>query len=527
MGAMATARSDAGPRLQTGPSGSGNAHYNLKRFLSSMAVALAALLACPAWSAKWDFVPTLSVVETYTDNVSLTSDAAKQSDWVTQVIPGISIAATGARLRFKASYAPEVTYYGQGHQDNQVYQRLNATGNAELATQLLFVDVGANVDQYNVSLQGPLTTNNVNTTGNRTTATTVFVSPYLIHDFGSAVRAEARFTYSVANSDDTAELSNSVGNRVNLRLASGPGYKLLTWDLAYRNENIDYETGQNTDIEVTTLNARRLITPTVGLLAQGGYEYYKTGLIPSTEGPSWSAGLDWAPSPRTRLAATAGQRFYGDAYSFDFRHRSRLTTWSAGYSQNVTTTRSEFFIPATSSTAGYLDTLFSSRFPDPVARRKAVEEFIARTGLPPSLGAPINIFSNQLFLVKTWNASAGIAGVRNVLIANVFGQTTEGLVGNLVLPTAPNTSIQTGTSILWNWRMTARNAWNLAAAYRRNESPNTGEIGYLTHVTMGLNRQFQPRLSGSLHYRFQQNDSNFSASNYTENAVFATLRLGF
>ncbi len=496
------------------------------RFLS-LSAALPVLLSCPAWGAKWEVVPTLSLVETYTDNLSLTPDAAKQSDWVTQVIPGISIAATGARLKLNATYTPEVTYYARGMRDNQVFHRGNATGSAELAKQLLFFDAGAKVDQYDVSVQGPLTTTNVNTTGNRATVGTYFVSPYLRRDFGSAVQAEARFTYSVVDSDDTSSLSNSVADRINLRLASGSAYKVLTWDLAYSKETIDYETGADADIEVSNLNVRRLITPTVGLLAQGGYEYYKRGLIPPTEGPSWSAGLEWTPSPRTHLAATAGERFFGNAYSLGFRHRTRLTTWSAGYSENVTTTRSEFFVPATTSTAGYLDTLFSSRFPDPLARQKAVEEFIARTGLPPSLSAPINIFTTQLFLVKSWNASAGILGVSNVLIANVFGSTSEGLAGDLVLPTAPNASIQTGTSLLWNWRVTARNAWNLAAAYRRNESPNTGEIAYLTNVTMGLTRQFQPRLSGSLNYRRQQNDSNFAGSDYTENAVSATLRMRF
>jgi uncharacterized protein (PEP-CTERM system associated) len=100
------------------------------------------------------------------------------------------------------------------------------------------------------------------------------------------------------------------------------------------------------------------------------------------------------------------------------------------------------------------------------------------------------------------------------------------LAGDFVLPTAPNTSIQTGMSLLWNWRMTPLTAWNLAAAYRRNESPNTGEIAHLTDVTMGPTRQFQPRLSGSLNYRFRNNDSNFSGSEYTENAVVATLRFG-
>lgn len=494
------------------------------RFLS-MPAALSALLVCPAKAAQWVIVPTLSVVETYTDNLSLTP--VKQSDWVTQVIPGISIAATGARLKFNATYAPEAIYYARATQNNDVFQRGNALGTAELAKKLLFVDAGTRVDQYNVSLQGPLTTTNVNTTGNRSTVTTYFVGPYLQRDFGSDFRAEARITYSVVRSDDTASLDNSVSNRINLRLASGPAYKLLTWDLAYSKESIDYETRGDTDIEVSNLNVRRLITPTVGVLARGGYEYYKSGIIPATEGPSWSAGLEWVPSPRTRLAATAGQRFYGNTYALDFRHRTRLTTWSAGYSENITTSRSEFFIPATTSTAGYVDTLFSQRFPDPVARQKAVEDFIARTGLPPSLSEPINVFTTQLFLEKRWSASTGMLGVSNVLIVNVFKQNREGVAGDLVLPTAPNASIQTGTSLLWNWRMTAQNALNLGAAYTRNETPITGEIAYFTYVGLGLTRQFQPRLSGSLSYRLQQNDSNFNGSDYRENAVIATLRMRF
>jgi len=135
---MATVPSDAQPRLQATP-GSGDARRNLMRFLSSLSAALPALLPCPAWAAKWEIVPTLSVVETYTDNLSLTPDAVKQSNWVTQVIPGISIAATGERLRFNFVYAPEFTYYAQGTSDNEVFQRGNAFGNAELAEQLLFL----------------------------------------------------------------------------------------------------------------------------------------------------------------------------------------------------------------------------------------------------------------------------------------------------------------------------------------------------------------------------------------------------
>lgn len=495
----------------------------------SLSAGLSTLLSCPAWAAKWDIVPTLAVVETYTDNLSLTPDAVKQSEWVTQVIPGISIAATGARLKFNATYAPEVTYFARGHDDNEVFHRGSALGVAELARQLLFLEAGARVDQYNISPQEALTSSNINTTGNRDTVANYYASPYLRRDLGSDIRAEARYTYSVVNSHDSPELLNSEADRINLLLGNGPAYRLFTWDLAYHKENIRYdETQQDTDIEVSAARARYQVTYTVAVTAQVGYEYYKRGdVVPASEGKSWSAGLDWTPSPRTRLAVSKGERFYGDSYVLDFNHRTRLTTWGANYSHTVTTARSEFFIPATTSTAGYLNTLFTSQFPDPVARQKAVEDFIARTGLPPSLNSPINFFTTQLFLAKRWQVSTGYLGVKNVLIANVFNEYREGLAGELVLPGAPNATKQTGVSGVWNWRMTGQNTLNLTGAYSRVETPFNGQLDHLTYVTLNLTRQFQPKLSGSLGYRLQQNDSNVSGASYTENAAFASIQMRF
>ena len=505
----------------------------LKRFLL-VSAALPPLLSFPSWAATWEIVPSLSVGETYTDNVSLSPDFSKQGDWVTEISPGISVAATGPRLRINATYNPEYVYYARGQRDNQIFQRGNALGNAELAEKLLFIDVGANVNQYDVSLQGPLTTSNVNATGNRATVETFFASPYLRRDFGSDVHAEARFTESGVNSDDDSSVHlNSLADRIELRLNSGPAYRLLTWNVDYVRETVDYESAQDTFAETTTLNARRLITSTVGLLAQVGYENYESGdTVPALEGLSWNAGLDWTPSPHTRLAATVGHRFYGDAYFLDFSHRTRLTTWSVVYSESVSSTRSEFFMPVTSTTSGYLHTLFSSQYPDPIARQKAVEEFISRTGLPLGLSSPTNFFSTQLALVKRWQASAGILGARNVLVASVFKQTSEGLGGDLTLSGAgdfgvSNTISQTGASLLWNLRLSAQYAWNLRAAFSRNEFLDTGEVDNLTMVEMGLTRQFQPKVSGSVSYRRQQNNSNQSASSYTENAVFATLTKRF
>lgn len=518
--------------------GDKHSRRHLLRFLalSAARAALFALPACPAWAERWDIVPSLSVGETYTDNVSLAQDASKQGAWITQIAPGISITATGARFRCNVNYRPEFIYYNydaQGQKEDRVFQRGNADVRAELAKRVLFIEAGAKVDRYDISLRGPRTTSDTNTTGNRSNVKTFFVSPYLVRDFGSAVRGEARFTHSIVDSDRATDLPDNRANRTDLQLASGPAYTLLTWGFRYRRETIKYEALADSLTEVFTANARGLISPTVGLLGEAGYESYDSG-IPGlvTEGSRWGAGLEWAPTPRTRLAATAGERFDENSYSFDFRHRTRLTTWSASYSEDVTTSRSGFFVPATTSTAGALDQLFLSRFPDPAARQKAVEEFIARTGLPTSLSAPVNFFSTQLFLAKKWQASVALQGVRNTLVANAFREIREASFGDLILPGSGDFAVsdsitQTGAGLLWNWRVTARNAWTMSAGYTRSEFLASNRVDDLTNVQMSLTRQLQPQIAGSLYYRWQQNDSSQSASSYTENAAGATLVLKF
>ncbi len=559
---MANARGGAWRTIVAGRLGDLASRNDLFRQLVLL-TALPAVLASPAWAQNtplptlppppapaqntpqpalppsaaraqgWDIVPTLTVAETYTDNVVLAQEALKQSDWVTQVIPGISIVGNGPRLRLNATYTPEFLYYAKGTRESDVLHRGNAVGTAELAENLLFVEGGARVDQYNISLQGPLTTGNVNVTENRTTATNAYVTPYLQRDFGSSIRGEAKYTLSTFRSDNPTVIADNVANRINLRLTNGPARKVFTWDFAYKNERIDYETQQETFTEVFTADAQRLITSTVGLLGQAGYEKYDSG-IPGAfvEDSRWSAGIEWTPTPRTRLVATGGQRFFGDTYGFDFRHRTRLTTWSASYSEDVTTARAQFYVPATGNTATSLDQLFVSQFPDPATRQQAVEQFIAQTGLPPSLGAPVNFFTEQLYLVKTGQASAALTGVRHTLIANAYTETRELVFAGLVQPgigdfAASNTIRQIGASLAWTWRVTARNAWNLGAGFIRREFLDIDRVDDLTVFRMGLTRQFQPHLSGSLTYRRQDNESNQTGLSYTENAGTASLRMTF
>ena len=256
-----------------------------------------------AGQRQWEIVPLFSVQETATDNVRLQPPGSERSDLVTELRPGVTINGNGARLRFNATYIPDFVYRAQ-EGSNDVFHNLNATGNAELVRQLLFVDTRANVFQSNVALFGPQADSNVNNTNNRTTVRTFLLSPYLRHDFGSNAQGEARYSFSTLNSGSTgnANLTNSDANRIDARLSSGPAYKLQTWNLTYSKEHIDYtQTHQNIDTEMVSAYGRRLITPELGLQATVGYEDDDYGIAAnSPKGKFWSVGPDWEPTPRTR-----------------------------------------------------------------------------------------------------------------------------------------------------------------------------------------------------------------------------------
>ena len=202
----------------------------------------------------------------------------------------------------------------------------------------------------------------------------------------------------------------------------------------------------------------------------------------------------------------------------------------AGYSESVTTTSQQFFVPATGNTFTYLDQLYAITIPDPVARQAAVNSVIAQLGIPSSLNSPVNYYTNNLFVQKGLTGSVALRGVRNVVIANVFRYRRQAIVGNTFLPGSlnqDNNTQQIGGSLSWNLQVTPRDGLSVLGGYTRNEFKGTSREDDYTNFGIGYTRQFQPKFSGSLSYRRQQKDSTISGSDYTENSISGAISLTF
>jgi len=489
--------------------------------------------AAPAQTATWEIGRTVTLEETYTDNLRLTPPGTEQGDWVTTLSPTLSVRARGDQLRFDVVYSPQLIHRAREGSDDVVH-KLNANVTAELVKQMLFLDARSIITQQNVSALGPQSQSNINDTGNRETVRSTLLSPFLRHDFGLDARVEARYTYSIVDADSAANdtLSSSTANGAELSIRSGPTFKLVTWHAEYTKQHIDYDDARIQDIDIQRISAgaKRLVTPQIGVLANVGYEdnnYLTTGR--DLKGAFWNVGTEWSPSPRTRLAATAGRNYEGITGSLDFGHCTRLSAVALSYTQDISTARAQTLLPRPIETAERLSGLLQCSIPNPDARQAAVNAFIDQAGAPATFGTQIGFNSSVPFLQKRWTASIGSQGVRNTVMATVYTQTREAL-GPVDQPGAGDFAQSdkmrdSGAAMLWTTRLTTQTTFNFNAGLARTELIATGLTQEVKFVRFALTHNFSRRLSGTLSFTRQQGSNG--GPTYSENALSGTITARF
>lgn len=495
------------------------------------------LLICPACSTAtdWKITPHLSLLETYTDNVVLATQGNEKSDFISQINPGISLIGTGARLKVNADYTMQNLFYANENGLSRTVHQLSSGANATLIKNFFFLDSTASISQQNISLLGPQTSNNENITNNRTNVKTYSISPYVRHNFSNFASTQARYTHNAVYTGVAGQSGNQ-SDKILLSLTSGSAFKTLGWGLNYNRQKIGGLNGSGVN-EQYIGDLRYQVSSKLSLTGTSGYQKFSFVSIDgkSTGGPSWTAGFVWTPSQRTNIVANMGQSFFGTTYTLNASHRTRLSAWSLNYNQSVTTTRDQFLIPATVDTSSFLNQLWASSIPDPILRQQTVDTFIHNNGLSASIFDPINLLTNRFFLQKKLQASVALSGARNTLVLSMFHTLREALtssVSDSVLfgtssSALNNNTKQIGGSALWNWQIGPRTTANIGAVYTTSRTLDTDINNDTKTFRVGLSRQIQPKLNGTLNFRHVERSSNLIDGNSRENAVIASLTTNF
>lgn len=492
------------------------------------------LLVAPPSHADWRVLPSFTLTETWTDNVTLQRDELADSQWITEYLPSIAVVGSGRRFKVAASSQWRHFDYRNARQANTVdsMHEYAFSGQGELAEDLLFIEAAASSSPQAISAFGPQPYNNLYSLGNRTQIKTWRVSPHLEQRLGRAAHLSLRYARDSVDAGERNRFGSSTGDSFSASLNSGPGFRTLDWGLSFMRQNLENELAGPSSTTIIGSNLRYALNPRFALTATAGYDRYDyQSLGGRTAGRNWSTGFDWQPSLRTALKASLGRHYFGNTGALDASHRSRHTVWKITYDDAVTTTRSQFLLPSTIDTTAMLDALFKTLIPDPVLRQQAVAAYIRDTGLPPSLADNVNYLSNRYLRQKRLQASAGFSMARTTAVLTLFRterialssqQSDSGLLGSQLSSLNDNIE-QLGTSLSYGYRLNSRSNLSASAMASRNRSLSTGFEDSSRQFRIGLTRQVGKHLRAAVEVRHQRGGVGINAGEFRENAVSASL----
>src|SRR5262249_23197024 len=153
------------------------------------------------------------------------------------------------------------------------------------------------------------------------------------------------------------------------------------------------------------------------------------------KGSFYGAGLHWRPTERTDLNGWWEHHYYGSSYNWSLTHRLPNVALAANFSRGLSSfPQLALLIPARVTVSPFLDAPFTARIPDPVERARAVQQFLAQSGLPPTLASPLNVYATTVTLQTNASVSAVWIGALNALSFTVFRSESESVVNQSALP---------------------------------------------------------------------------------------------
>ena len=459
-----------------------------------------------SWAAEWSVSPSLTLSETYTNNVNIGGTGNEQSEFITQINPAISLNGTGRRLRLDLSYNMQNVLYAKNDSRNTTFHQLRAHALATLVEDTLFVDTSASIGQQAISLRESAPVDNLTLSNNRTDAITFHISPYLRHAFGDVATTELRYGYDKTHYEATGFGSES--NAYSARITSGATFKTFPWGLGYSQQDIpaSKQVASSIKYETYTADLRYVASRKLIFTTSGGYENneYGTSLQRKPSGAFWNAGLIWSPSGRTSLQASYGKRFFGNNYALNAKHATRRSTWNLSYTENITTIntlRPESRIFMISDGAGGV-------FIDP------------QTGLPILVSLIIPTLTNDVYISKRWQIAMGYKLKRNDFNFSLFNE--RRLFGG----SGELQRVQ-GANVSWGLQLAPHSNLSINSGSQNIKYSLDNQADDFWHIGMTLSHAIQHDVKGAIEFRHAVRNSNNSINESTENRIVARLTVTF
>ena len=276
-----------------------------------MALPLLALgLAPEATRAEtWRVVPSVTLGETYSDNVALLADDVARRGWITDLIPGIRVDANAARLKGFLDYRLHEVRYSNARELDSTQHFLTSRATLEAIEKFLFIDGIADISQQNRSpLESAVNVDRPSASSNRIETRTVQLSPFARGQVSDLALYRVRYSASHVSSEGDELSPTRVGEFVGRVRNPSPSAK-MGWALdVYSLTSHSDETGT-----VEDFRARGLLIfgfdPLFNVAASLGRETtdFEGGSRNTTN--TYGFAVNWQPSAARPVRRGRGEAF--------------------------------------------------------------------------------------------------------------------------------------------------------------------------------------------------------------------------
>lgn len=119
-----------------------------------------------------------------------------------------------------------------------------------------------------------------------------------------------------------------------------PQQSSLGWHVSAQKREIEYDNHDKVELGRVDYGIDVPFSMRAVWFINGGQErndYTLQQNNQSIDNTLWLTGLRWEPLKRTHLQFGVGERFFGNTYDFEFRHRSRYSQWLVEYHEDLET----------------------------------------------------------------------------------------------------------------------------------------------------------------------------------------------
>lgn len=444
---------------------------------------LAVLAPWVASAADWNFQPRIELGQNWTDNVALEADGLEDSEWITELSPGFILSLEGPRVSAEVDYQMQILRFSDNSDLDDVFNRLTASGEAELFPETTFVDVFARYDQQNVDTSGRQAFSNFFSTDNRTDFIVLGVSPYHQGAWGNWGESLVRVTaYGVQyrNTDTGATPPVDSDNiEVIATLGSPDAAPGFSWRTSGSYTGTNFDSGEDFKYAQTLLDVsqplgfRTRVTGRVGLESDVATDLSKGGLDESL----WMVGFNWEPSDLQSLEVRGGDRFYGTAWEASWQRRGSKGELAVDYTED----------PTTSSGVLSDDSMFLPGFPT----------------------IDLGSLDNRVFLQKRLSGRASYELTRSVIEARVYTDRRE------FLDVMGGKEDSAGFTLRFDWEASTRTSFGAVANLEKRKFELNREDDYAeasVRITRQINRVLEAEVRLSHFLRNSNVEDDYSAN---------------